>query len=158
MASAKAKRSGTVAHQEEMRMPPTVEIRLESSLRELARFKAVLHAQLDDLSVSPRLAFDILLAAHEAVLNAILHGNRQDPRKTVLVESLVQGEWLSVKVRDEGTGFDHEAALVRAARPPDPEQDAGRGLLLMLRLSDEVVFEDGGRTCVVRKRLGRQGP
>jgi len=134
-----------------------VALYLASSLRELSRLKAAVHREMADLAVRPRAAFDILLAVHEAVANAILHGNEEDPAKKVVVEFVVEGGWFEVTVRDEGAGFDHERALQRAQSPPSLDDWAGRGLLLMSRLSDELRFEDGGRTCVIRKHLGSGG-
>ncbi len=55
---------------------------------------------------SPSDIFAIHLAAEEAIVNAIVHGNRSDPLRKVEVKWIANGEGLRASVRDEGQGFD----------------------------------------------------
>ena len=50
--------------------------------------------------------FSIHLAAEEAIVNAIIHGNKLDPAKKVHVSCMVSPELARVEVTDEGPGFD----------------------------------------------------
>jgi serine/threonine-protein kinase RsbW len=94
---------------------------------------------------------EIETALREAVTNAVVHGNGEDPRKRVYVDCRcrMDGE-VSVTVRDEGQGFDTAAV-------PDPTASAnrllphGRGIYLMQSLMDEVSFEEGGTVVHMRK-------
>jgi len=96
---------------------------------------------------------DIEVAVREAIANAVVHGNREDPQKWVYVNCRCapDGEVL-VTVRDEGQGFDSRAL-------PDPTDEAnlllthGRGLHLMQAFMDEVGFEENGRIVRMRKLL-----
>jgi serine/threonine-protein kinase RsbW len=64
--------------------------------------------------LTPDEALNVGLAVREAVINAILHGNKKDPSKTVDVRLEVPaGGGIEVKVRDQGPGFD-------PAGTPDP--------------------------------------
>src|SRR6267143_540494 len=57
---------------------------------------------------------DIEIALHEALQNAVIHGNHQDPRKHVYVKCCCEAEEeVSILVKDEGQGFDSNAV-------PDP--------------------------------------
>jgi len=84
-------------------------------------------------------ALNIGLAVREAVINAIVHGNKQDPALKVDVTITVGPEGLEARVRDRGVGFDPDAT-------PDPTADdnllntSGRGLLLIRAFVDEVVY------------------
>jgi anti-sigma regulatory factor (Ser/Thr protein kinase) len=49
---------------------------------------------------------DIETAVREALANAIIHGNRQDPHKSVYVNTICKDGEISITVRDEGQGFD----------------------------------------------------
>ena len=94
---------------------------------------------------------DIEMALREALANAIVHGNQQDPRKSVYVacRCATDGE-VSVTVEDEGQGFD--ADLV--ADPTTPENrllTQGRGIYLMKTLMDEVRFEQRGTVVYMHK-------
>jgi serine/threonine-protein kinase RsbW len=95
---------------------------------------------------------DIEMALHEALVNAVIHGNGENSSKRVYIECrcYTDGE-VSITVRDEGDGFDSSAV-------PDPTfRDKllfthGRGIYLMKTLMDEVSFEDGGAVVRMRKK------
>src|SRR5215472_40487 len=81
---------------------------------------------------------DVQLALREAVLNAVLHGNRMNPDKVVRVHCrCAHNEGLSIVVTDEGMGFAPE----RVRNPLAVENlalDQGRGIHLMKLLMDEI--------------------
>ncbi len=86
----------------------------------------------------------------EALINAIKHGNQNDPEKKVRVEVKVSRERIYIKIRDEGEGF-------KRAEVPDPTipenllKGEGRGIFLMKQFFDSVTHEDGGRTIIMTK-------
>jgi serine/threonine-protein kinase RsbW len=94
---------------------------------------------------------DIEMALHEALANAVIHGNGDDSCKSVYVtcRCYIDGE-VAVTVRDQGRGFDSNAVL-------DPTLlenllfTHGRGIYLMKTLMDEVSFEEGGSVVRIRK-------
>ena len=94
----------------------------------------------------------------EAVNNAIVHGNKLDPEKSVTVGCAVDGQNLVFRITDEGPGFDHNN-LPDPTAPENIEKPHGRGVFLMRHLADECAFEDDGRiveltfTDVVKKSL-----
>ena len=84
------------------------------------------------------------LALHEALSNAVVHGNRMDKAKAVHIRCLCElGKGTSVVVSDQGQGFDPKAV-------PDPstiegvKAEHGRGIHLMKLAMDEVSFDRGG--------------
>jgi len=94
-------------------------------------------------------ALNIGLAVREAVINAMLHGNQQDPTLDVEVGLSLLADGLVATVRDRGNGFDPD-------QTPDPTvgnnllRTSGRGLLLIRAFVDEVEFElpAGGGTLI----------
>ena len=98
---------------------------------------------------------NVPVALTEALSNAILRGNRDDPSKSVHVRASVDSDRLVVEVRDEGAGFDLDACTVDAG-PDTVEREDGRGLFLMRKLMDRVerVTSEPGNT--VRLTLNRQ--
>jgi len=94
---------------------------------------------------------DIEMALHEALANAVIHGNGENSSKRVYVacRCYLDGE-VSITVRDEGQGFDSNAI-------PHPtfRQNLlfthGRGIYLMKSLMDEISFEEGGAVVMMRK-------
>jgi serine/threonine-protein kinase RsbW len=87
----------------------------------------------------------ILVSTLEAVNNAILHGNDSNPDKFVDITITFKGNWLKIKVTDEGRGF-------RPVEVPDPtipeniEELNGRGVFLMSRLADKITFSKKGNS------------
>lgn len=97
-------------------------------------------------------ADDVEIAVREALTNAVVHGNHENPKKRVFVTSRCKenGE-VSITIRDEGQGFDSRAV----ADPTAPENvlsSHGRGIYLMRSLMDEVSFEQNGTVVKMRKR------
>lgn len=87
--------------------------------------------------------FGIQLAIHEALINAVKHGNRLNPQKLVNIRYQVSPEQITVDIEDQGTGFAPDDV-------PDPTELAhidkpfGRGLLLMRAYMQTVEFNATG--------------
>ena len=101
------------------------------------------------------------MAVRESVINAIMHGNKQDASKKVLIHfsatPLANPETLIVSVRDQGDGFNPE----RVHDPLSPEnvlKASGRGIFLIKQFMEEVVIrpaEGGGTEMLMTKRIQR---
>ncbi len=98
------------------------------------------------------------VAIRESVINAIKHGNRNDATKRVFVEfgtSMGDVPELSIRVRDQGEGFDPELV----ANPLDPEnllKSSGRGIFLIRNFMDDVQLRrapEGGMEIRMLKRV-----
>lgn len=93
------------------------------------------------------------LALREALANAIIHGNRNDPEKRVRVcVTLREDCGILIVVKDCGQGFDPNQV-------PDPLSEEnllsghGRGIFLINQLMDEVRFAfDSGTAILMRRR------
>ena len=96
--------------------------------------------------------FEIEIALREALVNAIVHGNYNDPRKRVYVNCrcTTDGQ-VSITVEDEGNGFGHDA-VPDPTSPNNRQRTHGRGIYLIRRLMDEVDFEQGGSVVHMHKR------
>ena len=87
---------------------------------------------------------NMLIAVTEAVNNAIVHGNKNNPEKFVRIGFESDEEQLVFSITDEGEGFDY----TNIPDPTDPaniEKISGRGVFLMSNLSDFIRFEQDGR-------------
>jgi serine/threonine-protein kinase RsbW len=95
---------------------------------------------------------EIEVALREALVNAIVHGNEEDPNKLVYVKCRCtrDGE-VSITVEDEGNGFGHDA-VPDPTSPNNRLRTHGRGIYLIRTLMDEVDFEQGGSVVHMRKR------
>ncbi len=97
---------------------------------------------------------DVEIALREALANAIIHGNHENPRKHVHVRCRCKPDEVSIAVKDEEQGFD----IDKMADPTAPQNIGsvqGRGNYLMKALIDEVRFEEGGVVFQMRKSPGQ---
>lgn len=82
----------------------------------------------------------LMVSLTEAVNNAIVHGNKSNPKKKVTVTCEAVPGWLLLVIDDEGKGFDPK----EVANPLKSEnllRESGRGIFLMRTLMDRVEFE-----------------
>lgn len=132
-----------------------VETLLDSSLESVER------AEETVLGAARRMGFDeddlhrISMAVRESMVNAVVHGNRYNMNKKVHLSVLAEAGQLTIRVADEGDGFD-------VSKLPDPlaeenlMRQSGRGILLMQAFVDEFEIRPGaGRGTEIRmvKRL-----
>jgi serine/threonine-protein kinase RsbW len=99
----------------------------------------------------PRATLNLRVALGEALANAILYGNRQDPEKHVHVQAELRPGEVVVTVTDEGEGFD-PSSVADPTLPENRGRSHGRGLFLLRKLADEVRFNEVGNavTLVLR--------
>lgn len=90
-----------------------------------------------------RARLNLRVALGEAVANAILYGNRQDPFKRVRVRAEFGPDRVAVTVTDEGSGFD-PTVVPDPTRPENQWRSHGRGLFLLQSLMDAVEYNDVG--------------
>jgi serine/threonine-protein kinase RsbW len=92
---------------------------------------------------------NILIAVTEAVNNAIHHGNKSNPNKSVNVQADKSEKELSFRIQDEGDGFDYDN-LPDPTDPANIEKPHGRGVFLMKNLADDVDFEEQGKIVILK--------
>ena len=134
----------------------TVERSLDSTL------ESVDHAEEIAVALAKRAGFDeedltkIGMAVRESVVNAVVHGNRYNANKKVWFSVTQNVEKLTVRITDEGEGFDYEEL-------PDPLaaenlfRSSGRGIFLIRSFMDEVEIRrgaHGGMELVLVKQMG----
>jgi len=97
-----------------------------------------------DNRCSPGREDDIELALAEALANAVVHGAKNDPSKTVECDVACnqQGSILIV-VRDPGPGFD-PSQIADPCSGENIYSHHGRGIFLINQLMDEVRFHKNG--------------
>jgi serine/threonine-protein kinase RsbW len=103
-----------------------------------------------------QLMLNLAVALTEALSNAILRGNGDDPSKHVHVTARVDTVRLVLEVMDEGRGFDLDQCTLDPTTPDNVDREDGRGLFLMRQLMDRVERFDDARGNVVRLTLNRQ--
>lgn len=88
--------------------------------------------------------FAVRLAAEEALVNAMKHGNHMDPARHVRLCYRVLPERVEIRVCDEGEGFD-PACVADPTADENLHKPCGRGIMLMRSYMDAVSYGVSGR-------------
>jgi serine/threonine-protein kinase RsbW len=133
-----------------------VELDIPSDVRFIEDVVERVRLECEAMSFGRRqIMLNVPVALTEALSNAILRGNGDDPGKNVHVRAEVNTRRLVLEVRDEGPGFDFDAAEVDPTTPEHLDREDGRGLFLMRQLMDSVERVDVARGSMVRMTLRR---
>lgn len=101
-----------------------------------------------EANLNPDRLAGLLIAVTEATTNAIIHANKKDPEKIVTISAIIDDDYLTITVKDQGTGFDPEK-IPDPTAPENLMKDSGRGLYLMRVYAEELKYNltpDGTET------------
>lgn len=135
-------------------MKDSIELTIESKFEYVELASSVTKNVTDMLGFDDDTANWIDLSVRESVINAIKHGNQLSIDKPVDIKFTIDGDTLTVYVRDRGVGFNP----LLIPDPLDPENllnPNGRGIFYMKTFMDEVDFShhpDGGTVVRMVKR------
>jgi len=128
------------------------DIRFQSDSGRIRESSSRILKDLESYGIGEKEEFEIKLCVEEAVRNAIVHGNKSDPKRQVRLGYWVDKGVLNIEVEDEGAGFDHK--LVK-----DPTEDenilrnSGRGVYLIKKLMDNVEYSTKGNKVSMAKKI-----
>jgi serine/threonine-protein kinase RsbW len=134
----------------------TCEYRIPSDTQATSTAVAPLLAHLETAGWSSRDIFGIHMAVEEALVNAIQHGNGEDPAKSVHVVYRTTPTRVRIEITDEGTGF-RPAAVADPTTADHLAEPHGRGLLLMRAYMTKVEYYGCGNKLAMEKRRTRRG-
>ena len=120
----------------------------------LADVDAFLEATLRGFGADESVIADIAISVSELVNNAMLHGNRAIPDKTVTIKLKRESDAVCISVADEGSGFDP----AEVDNPLDDDnllKEVGRGIFIVKSLMDSVDVQasTNGTTIVIKKAI-----
>jgi serine/threonine-protein kinase RsbW len=145
--------SGRVPSPDRVRV---VEVDIPSDVNLIERVVELVRRECEEMDFARRqVMLNVPVALTEALSNAILRGNRDDPAKHVHVRALVDPERLVLEVVDEGPGFDLDHAVTDPTAPENLDREDGRGLYLMRKLMDRVERIEVPHGSLVRMTLHR---
>ena len=139
------------------RMAREAQLQLISSYENIELAERMLVELCNSARIGEETTYWAGMALREALANAIKHGNKLNPEKSVFVRLCIQPEdELHIEVEDEGEGFD-PGAIADPTSPDNLMRSSGRGVFYMRQFMDEVKFAAGGRggtRIELKKRLG----
>lgn len=92
------------------------------------------------------------LCIEEAVKNSIFHGNKLNPEKTVSIKLGATDEKWFIVLEDQGDGFKPEDIPEVTDEMASLFQESGRGIYLMRKFMDEIVYFNQGRGLYLSKQ------
>jgi serine/threonine-protein kinase RsbW len=128
-----------------------IEFELPSDLALMNGVLQYLLARVAKLGLIAPERSNLFIALDEAFVNAVKHGNKNDPNKLVRVGAELSPKEACFTIEDEGEGFDVQTI-------PDPRDPAnlfkssGRGVLLIYNIMDEVEYNAQGNRVKMVKR------
>lgn len=129
---------------------------LSSAPHEIQRVDTFLQGANAEMGLDDGTLYRILVAATEAVNNAILHGNASDPEKLVRICLQATPRLVTIRVDDEGPGF-NVTSLPNPLEEQNLLKEHGRGVFLIRSLMDDVRFKKlkRGSAVIMKVRLDR---
>ena len=119
------------------------ELTIFSDLNNLPEVEDFIENLIDKFGIEENLRVRIMLPVIEAVNNAILFGNKKDSKKTVKLTAAMNNREMIITVEDEGEGlyFSH---IPNPTTTENLMKTTGRGLYLMMTLTDNLLFTRNG--------------
>ena len=128
-----------------------IEFELPSDLSLMNGVLQYLLGRVSKLGIIAPERSNLFIALDEAFVNAVKHGNKNDPGKLLRVTAELSANEACFTVEDEGEGFN-------LLDIPDPRDEAnlfktsGRGVLLIYNIMDEVEYNAQGNRVRMVKR------
>ena len=116
-----------------------VSFTLGSNLESVSKIEQTAEQYAERAGFDEDTAAHIAMAAREAAVNAVMHGNAYDPEKQVSVWFETTAESLTVRVADQGPGLDPDT-IPDPLAPENILRGSGRGIFLIRAFMDEVHF------------------
>jgi serine/threonine-protein kinase RsbW len=118
-------------------------LQLPSKPESITQLEILIEQIADKHQVSEDTFANMMTCLNEIAINAIVHGNKLDESKKVIINAEVDAKRVVWTVTDEGEGFDYDHL-------PDPtaeenlESLTGRGVFIVKQLADQCIFNTKG--------------
>ena len=140
---------------DDLKVLPFVRERVEFELpSDLSLMNGVLHYLIERVAglgiIQPERS-NLFIALDEAFVNAVKHGNKNDPTKLVRITADLSANEARFQIEDEGEGFD-PSTIPDPLDPANLFKASGRGVLLIYNIMDEVKYNERGNRLTMVKR------
>ena len=86
--------------------------------------------------------YRIKLGLHEALINAVTHGNKLDPEKSIRVRRIITPKWCVWQIQDQGSGLELKKRIHKL--PQKINSINGRGLFIINECFDDIRWSNKG--------------
>ncbi len=108
----------------------------------------------NEFNLDEEIKNNLSLSLSEAASNAMVHGNKLDPKKYVDIKITVSDDKIKVVIKDEGNGFD-PTSVPDPTAPENLLKDSGRGIHIMKTFLENMRynFTDSGTEVILEISL-----
>ena len=100
---------------------------------------------------SSRYSYRTKLGLHEALINAVIHGNKLDPHKLIRVRRIITPNWCVWQIQDQGNGLEIQKRVYKLHNEISSINE--RGLYIINECFDDIRWSSkGNRLQVALKR------
>jgi len=118
-------------------------LQLPSKQESITLLENLIEEIADKHKISEDTFANMMTCLSEVTINAIVHGNKLDPAKKVIINADVEARRIIWTVTDEGEGFDYNN-LADPTAPENLENLTGRGVFIIKHLADQCIFNTKG--------------
>ena len=118
-------------------------LQLPSKQESITLLENLIEEIADKHNISEDTFANMMTTLSEATINAIVHGNKLDASKKVIINAEIENRRIIWTVTDEGEGFDYNN-LADPTAPENVENLTGRGVFIMKHLADQCIFNTKG--------------
>lgn len=127
-------------------------LQLPSKQESITLLENLIEEIADKHKISEDTFANMMTTLSEAAINAIVHGNKLDPAKKVIINAEIENRRIIWTVTDEGEGFDYNN-LADPTSPENLENLTGRGVFIMKHLADQCIFNTKGNEVELHFKL-----
>lgn len=114
-----------------------LKIVLPSRIKYMVGLEKLLRSLMTHEQYEEDIIDNVWFCFHEAMINAIVHGNSNNPQKKVFVNIIVGDQFVRIEISDQGKGF-NLALLQDPTENENLQRCSGRGIFLMKCMIDTL--------------------
>ena len=123
---------------------------IQSNRKDLEKLYPWLEKNFEEITLEGFSKNNILLVSFEMATNAVIHGNKEDNEKVIVLTLETSKNEIIVSILDEGTG-QITFPSKEESKELDYLSENGRGLKLAVLLSDSIEYENNCMKIVFKK-------
>ncbi len=136
-------------------MMRTISVEIKSIKKNYPLVESLLYKANEEFAMPENEFCNVMIAASEIIMNAMVHGNMESGEKKIRVTVEYDKDVMKIRILDEGNWFMPNDDLNRKL-PEDMMKESGRGIFIVKSLVDGVEYRDTGEgtefTLIVKKK------
>ncbi len=127
-----------------------LDLKYKSNRKSVADLENLLIEHKAEINLPEEKFVNLQIAVSEAILNAIVHGNKEIPEKNVYVKIENDERKITISIKDEGKGFDVNT-LPDPTKSENLYKEHGRGIFIIKSLVDifDCISDSNGTEIII---------